>query len=224
MHDIKPFDLLHGKQENRMFLERLVVGDLDSNCYLVASEPTKEAMVIDPGGSAGVIMDTIAAQGLDVKYIILTHGHFDHFEAALDVARKTGAKIGIHKLDAVALSEPSISLAFWLGENPETFTPDFELTDGQVIKFGDLEAKILATPGHSPGSITVNIGNTLFTGDLLFHQSIGRTDFAGGSYESLLKSVREQIFKYPDQVKVYPGHGPSTTVGDERRNNPYFTG
>ncbi|MHB8840249.1 MAG: MBL fold metallo-hydrolase [Candidatus Aquicultor sp.] len=207
-----------------MFLERLVVGDLDSNCYLVASEPTKEAMVIDPGGSAGVIMDTIAAQGLDVKYIILTHGHFDHFEAALDVARKTGAKIGIHKLDAVALSEPSISLAFWLGENPETFTPDFELTDGQVIKFGDLEAKILATPGHSPGSITVNIGNTLFTGDLLFHQSIGRTDFAGGSYESLLKSVREQIFKYPDQVKVYPGHGPSTTVGDERRNNPYFTG
>ncbi len=207
-----------------MFLERLVVGDLDSNCYLVASEPTKEAIVIDPGGSAGVIMDTIAAQGLDVKYIILTHGHYDHFEAALDVARKTGAKIGIHKLDAAALSDQTISLASWLGENPETFTPDFELTDGQIIKFGDLEAKILATPGHSPGGITVNIGNTLFTGDLLFHQSIGRTDFAGGSYESLLKSVREQIFKYPDQVKVYPGHGPSTTVGDERKNNPYFTG
>ncbi|PIZ40635.1 MBL fold metallo-hydrolase, partial [Candidatus Aquicultor secundus] len=175
-----------------MFLERLVVGDLDSNCYLVASEPTKEAIVIDPGGSAGVIMDTIAAQELDVKYIILTHGHYDHFEAALDIARKTGAKIGIHKLDEAALSQPSISLATWLGENPETFTPDFELTDGQIIKFGDLEAKILATPGHSPGSITVNIGNTLFTGDLLFNRSIGRTDLAGGSYETLLKSVRER--------------------------------
>jgi len=206
-----------------MFLERLVVGDLDSNCYLVASEPTKEAIVIDPGGSAGVIMDTIAAQELDVKYIILTHGHYDHFEAALDIARKTGAKIGIHKLDEAALSQPSISLATWLGENPETFPPDFELTDGQIIKFGDLEAKILATPGHSPGSITVNIGNTLFTGDLLFNRSIGRTDLAGGSYETLLKSVRERILKYPDQVKVYPGHGPSTTVGDERRHNPYLT-
>jgi len=217
---------LNANKENgrdKMFLETLVVGDLDSNCYLVAAEHGAEAIVIDPGGDAQVILDTIAAMGLDVKYIILTHGHWDHFAAVADLAKKTGAVIAIHKLDKGALDDPRQSLAYMFGEEQkESLDNIIELTDGQVLKIGELEAEILHTPGHTQGSITVRIADRLFTGDLLFYRSIGRTDFPGGSHESLLKSVRDKIFKYPDHVKVYPGHGPSTSVGEERRENPFF--
>ncbi|HZD60067.1 MAG TPA: MBL fold metallo-hydrolase [Anaerolineae bacterium] len=207
-----------------MFLETVVVGDLDTNCYIIASEYANEAIVIDPAGNAGVILDTIAAKSLDVKYILLTHGHWDHFGVAGILAEKTGAKIGIHKDDLEMLGNPMLSMGFMAGEDEnETIKADFELTDGQVLKIGDMDVKIIHTPGHTRGGVTIQIGDSLFTGDLIFYRSIGRTDLAGGSYESLLKSVREKIFTYPDQVKIYPGHGPSTSVGEERRGNPYFT-
>ena len=206
-----------------MYLETLVVGDIDANCYIVAAEAGGETIVIDPGGNAQMILDTIAAQNLTVKYIMLTHAHWDHFAAAAELAQKTGAEIGIHKLDRDALADPKLSLAYMFGDvvnvDPATV---MELEDGRRIKFGDHEAEVLHTPGHSPGSITVRVDDHLFTGDLLFQRSIGRTDFPGGSHEGLLKSVRERIFTYPDQVKVYPGHGPSTSVGEEKRENPYF--
>jgi len=211
------------KGEDEMYLETLVVGDIDANCYIIAAESGGETMVIDPGGNAQMVLDTIAAADLDVKYIILTHAHWDHFAAAAELAEKTGAKIGIHKLDREALQNPRLSLAQMFGDelniDPATLV---ELEDGQVIKIGDLEAEVIHTPGHSPGSITIRTGDRLFTGDLLFYRSIGRTDFPGGSHEGLLKSVRERIFTYPDHVKVYPGHGPSTSVGEEKRENPYF--
>lgn len=206
-----------------MFFEKLVVGDLDTNCYIVASEHAGETVVIDPAGNVGIIIDVIAAESLDVKYILLTHGHWDHFGVAAILARKTGSKIGVHKDDLDMIGNPRLSMGFMAGEGEDSvIEADFELTDGQVLKVGDMDVKIIHTPGHTRGSVTIQIGDSLFTGDLLFYRSIGRTDLAGGSYETLLKSVREQIFKYPDQVKVYPGHGPSTTVGEEKRHNPYL--
>ncbi|MCL6472148.1 MAG: MBL fold metallo-hydrolase [Firmicutes bacterium] len=207
-----------------MFLETLVVGDLDTNCYVVASEHAGEAIVIDPAGNAGIILDTIAVENLDLKYILLTHGHWDHFAVSSTIANKTGAKIGINKADMVMLENPRLSMSFMAGEGEDvTLKPDFELTDGMTLKVGDLDVKIIHTPGHTPGSVTINIGDCLFTGDLLFYRSVGRTDLAGGSTETLLNSIKEKIYKYPDQVKVYPGHGPSTTVGDEKKHNPYVT-
>lgn len=205
-----------------MFLETLIVGDLDTNCYVVAAEHAAEAVIIDPGGDAGLVLDVVAAQNLDVKYILLTHGHWDHIGAVLEIARETGAKIGIHKLDEEALSKPSLSLAFMLGEKQEQIKPDFNLEDGQAITLGEMELKILHTPGHTPGGVSIHVADCLFTGDLLFYRSIGRTDFPGGSFETLIASVREKILQYPDHIKVYPGHGPSTTVGDERKNNPFL--
>jgi len=219
---LKPVTLKNKKQEKRMYLETLIVGDLGTNCYIVATEHGSEAIIIDPGDDAGIVMDTVAAKELDVKYIILTHGHWDHFGALKDIASETGAKVAIHKLDVQALKEPNLSLAAWLGEKQEEIKPDLELEEGQIIKFGELEAKVLHTPGHSAGSISLLIADSLFTGDLLFYGSIGRTDFIGGSYESLIKSVREKVFTLPDHVRVYPGHGPATTVGNERKNNPFF--
>ncbi|HEY3373796.1 MAG TPA: MBL fold metallo-hydrolase [Candidatus Aquicultor sp.] len=206
-----------------MFLETLVVGDLGANCYVLASEHAKETIVIDPGGSTGLIMDTIAAVNLDVKYIILTHAHWDHIAAAVELKKKTGAQIAVHKLDAAALNQPGFNLSSWVGERQEeSITPDIELEDGQVIKCGDIEAHVLLTPGHTPGSISIRIANALFTGDLLFYGSIGRTDFAGGSLDALLHAVKTKVLTLPDQVTVYPGHGPATTIGVERRHNPYL--
>lgn len=206
-----------------MLLKKLVVGYLDSNCYIVASEPGSEAIVIDPGGDAQHIFEAIAADDLDVRYIIITHAHWDHFGAASELSKRTGAAIAVHKLDKDALDNPKLNLAFMLGdEQDERISDVTELNDGDVIKFGALEALTLHTPGHSPGSITVRVDNCLFTGDLLFYGSIGRTDFPGGSYERLLNSVKEKIFIYPDEIKIYPGHGPSTSVGVERRENPFF--
>ncbi len=205
-----------------MFLETLVVGDLDTNCYVVASEHAGEAIVIDPAGNVGVILDTIAAKGLDVKYILLTHGHWDHFGVADILAKKTGAKIGIHKDDFEMIGNPMLSMGFMAGEGEDSMIKaDFELTDGQIIKVGDMDIKVIHTPGHTQGSVTIQIGDLLFTGDLIFYRSVGRTDLAGSSFESLVASIKDKIYKYPDQVKIYPGHGPSTTVGDEKRNNPY---
>lgn len=207
-----------------MFLETIVVGDLDTNCYVIASEHASEAMIIDPGGDAGLILDVIAANNLDVKCIILTHAHWDHFGAAREISEKTGAKIAIHTIDKDALNNPKVSLSFLLGEQEQRITPDLELADKQIIKIGDLQAEIIHTPGHTSGSISVRIADKIFTGDLLFYRSIGRTDFPSGSFEDLIKSVKERILLYPDHVKIYPGHGPSTTVGDERKHNPFLVG
>ncbi|MBE0447059.1 MAG: MBL fold metallo-hydrolase [Actinobacteria bacterium] len=207
-----------------MFLETLVVGDLDTNCYIVASEHAGEAIVIDPAGNVGIILDTIAAKSLEVKYILLTHGHWDHFSVAGILGEKTGAKIGIHKDDLEMIGNPMLSMGFMAGEDESaTIKADFELTDRQVLKVGDMDVKIIHTPGHTRGGVTIQIGDSLFTGDLIFYRSVGRTDLAGGSFKTLVNSIKDKIYRFPDQVKIYPGHGPPTSVGEERRENPYFT-
>ncbi|MDI6715959.1 MAG: MBL fold metallo-hydrolase [Actinomycetota bacterium] len=210
-----------------MILETLVVGYLDTNCYVIEDESTKKAIVIDPAGDEEEILSLIKNRGLTVKYIIMTHGHWDHLLGVHKIARETKAKVCIHEADKFMLDEKDLTPTvppFLLDEFPkEKLVVDIELLDGQVLSAGSVHANIIHTPGHSPGSVSIHIDDCIFTGDLLFKGSIGRTDLTGGSFETLINSVRTKIFCFDDEVKVYPGHGPSTTVGEERATNPFFT-
>jgi hydroxyacylglutathione hydrolase len=195
-----------------LILKTLVVGPIQSNCYIIGCERTREAAVIDPGGDADRILITLAKDKLRCVYIINTHGHFDHSADNKRLKEVTGAQLLIHQADAPMIVHQSNSPP-----------PDRYLGEGDIITFGDLSLKVLHTPGHSPGGISLVTDKIVFVGDTLFAGSIGRTDFPGGDDEGLLRNVREKIFTLGDDVVVYPGHGPRTTVGRERKTNPFFT-
>jgi len=194
-----------------LILKTLVVGPIQSNCYIVGCERTREAAVIDPGGDADRILITLAKDKLRCVYIINTHGHFDHSADNKRLKEVTGAQLLIHQADAPMILHQSNSPP-----------PDRYLGEGDIITFGDISLKVLHTPGHSPGGISLVTDKIVFVGDTLFAGSIGRTDFPGGDYDGLLRNVREKIFTLGDDVVVYPGHGPKTTVGRERKTNPFF--
>jgi glyoxylase-like metal-dependent hydrolase (beta-lactamase superfamily II) len=168
--------------------------------------------VIDPGGDADRILITLAKDKLRCVYIINTHGHFDHSADNKRLKEVTGAQLLIHQADAPMILHQSNSPP-----------PDRYLGEGDIITFGDISLKVLHTPGHSPGSISLVTDKIVFVGDTLFAGSIGRTDFPGGDDEGLLRNVRKKIFTLSDDVVVYPGHGPKTTVARERNTNPFFT-
>ena len=195
-----------------MILKTLVVGPIQSNCYIIGCERTREAAVIDPGGDADRVLITLAKDKLRCVYIINTHGHFDHSADNKRLKEVTGAQLLIHQADAPMILHQSNSPP-----------PDRYLGEGDIITFGDISLKVLHTPGHSPGGISLVTDKIVFVGDTLFAGSIGRTDFRGGDYEGLLRNVRKKIFTLGDDVVVYPGHGPKTTVGRERKTNPFFT-
>ena len=199
----------------------LTVGDLATNCYVVGCEDTLEAIVIDPGGDADRILAQVRALNLRVTRIVDTHGHFDHTLANGAVKAATGAPVAIHQADADMLTNPLKSFAFWAGSLKPGAPADSLLKDGDVVQFGHQELKVLHTPGHSPGSISLACPGLVFTGDALFQGSIGRTDFPGGSYDVLLRSIRTRLLTLPDETVAYTGHGPATTIGEERRSNPY---
>ncbi len=206
-----------------MTVERFVVGLLSTNCYVVASDE-KEAVVIDPGDESEIIFKYIQDKNLKLKYIILTHAHFDHVNGANELAKKTKASICVHKNDVqLLLSGSSGGLFLGFLVKGEGITEKiFELEEGQVLKAGSLEFKVMHTPGHTSGSISVLVDNLLFSGDLLFEGSIGRTDLPGGSQDLLFKSLKEKIFPLDDSVIIYPGHGGKTTIGKEKRYNPFL--
>ncbi len=206
-----------------MILNTLVVGPIRSNCYIVGCERTREAAVIDPGGDADRILVTLAKDKLRCVYIINTHGHFDHSADNKRLKEVTGAQLLIHRADAPMILHQSMTGGAWgihVGNSPP---PDRYLGEGDIITFGDISLKVLHTPGHSPGGISLVTDKIVFVGDTLFAGSIGRTDFPGGDYEGLLRNVRKKVFTLGDDVVVYPGHGPKTTVGRERKTNPFFT-
>lgn len=206
-----------------MILKTLEVGPFASNCYIVASEKTKEAMVIDPGDEAEAILDTVKKLGLKVKLIVITHGHVDHVSALGQVKEATGAPVAIHGDDAAILRGSGQMLTMMLGVKSDAPpAPDRLLKDGDVIKVGELSFKVAHTPGHSPGGICLIGEGVAFTGDSLFNYGIGRTDFPGSSYEELMQSIRTSLLTLPDDTVVLPGHGPETTIGDERRGNPFL--
>jgi glyoxylase-like metal-dependent hydrolase (beta-lactamase superfamily II) len=206
-----------------LILKTLVVGPIQSNCYIIGCERTKEAAVIDPGGDADRILITLAKDRLRCVYIINTHGHFDHSADNKRLKEVTGAQLLIHHADAPMILHQSMNGGMWGIHVDNSPPPDRYLREGDIITFGDISLKVLNTPGHSPGSISLVTDKIVFVGDTLFAGSIGRTDFPGGDHEGLLRNVRKKIFTLGDDVVVYPGHGPKTTVGRERKTNPFFT-
>lgn len=205
-----------------MILMQLIVGPLQVNCYILADEKTKEAVVIDPGDDAREILKAIKDKGLKVKYIVSTHAHFDHVGANKAIKEATGAELLLHEADAPVLATVSSqSSSFGMAS---VFAPpaDRYVKHGDVITAGEVSLTVLHTPGHTPGGISLVGHGMVFTGDALFAGSIGRTDFPGGDLMTLLGSIKAHLMTLPDDTTVYSGHGPESTIGDERRDNPFL--
>ncbi|MBS4021100.1 MAG: MBL fold metallo-hydrolase [Dethiobacter sp.] len=204
-----------------MLLRIMEVGPFAANCYLVACGETGEAVIIDPGAEGKQIVNLVAKENVKVRYIINTHGHVDHVGANEDVRSALDVPILIHEKDGEMSSKPHASLSAFLGKM-KLAEPDRLLKQGDKITVGTLVFEVIETPGHTKGSITLSAGGVLFTGDTLFAGSIGRTDLPGGSFKEIISSIKEKLLVYPDETVVYPGHGPETTIGDEKKYNPFL--
>ncbi len=205
-----------------MIIKALAVGPMMSNCFILGCERTREAVVIDPGDDTDRILLSLADSKLKVKYIINTHGHFDHVGGNKRMKDATGADILIHPHDAPMLDITSSSAASIGMRMEDSPPPDRTIDEGDTITFGDITLEVFHTPGHSPGGISLYTDDIVFVGDTLFAGSIGRTDFPGGNYDMLISNVRKKLFLLGDDVRVFTGHGPETTIGRERRFNPFF--
>ena len=206
-----------------MIIEQLVVSPFAANCYVIGCEKSKVGAVIDPGDEAGRILQTIERLNLNIAYILLTHAHIDHIGAAKEVADATQAPLALHKADLPLLQAGGGGPLFGLPAPPRK-EPDLWLEEGQTIAMGNYPLEVLFTPGHSPGHVCFYQprAGVLFDGDVLFQGSIGRTDLPGGSYETLMHSINEKLMTLPDETIVCSGHGPRTTIGKERTNNPFL--
>jgi hydroxyacylglutathione hydrolase len=201
---------------------KLEVGDLSTNCYVVGCPETHKGAVIDPGGHSRRILAAVRESGLRILYILNTHCHFDHIGANEELVEATGAALALHPLEIPILQ--ARGGAGWFGLPGDASPPPaIELEGGQELQIGKLTLRVLHTPGHSPGGVTFYSAEAAaaFDGDLLFAGGVGRTDLPGGDWETLLRSIHEVLFALPDETTVYPGHGPQTTVGQEKRSNPY---
>lgn len=209
-----------------MILERLVVGMLQTNCYLLCDEETRQAVVIDPGGEASRIIGRLQQLDVTLVAILNTHGHFDHVLDAWTLKEALGGLIFLHPKDEPLLMDHKVGLGagFAAAARSSHGKVDEWLEEGEELSVGNLRLKVLETPGHTPGHVAFHLpeAKVLFVGDTLFAGSIGRTDFPGGSYAKLIQSVKDKIFPMDDATRVLPGHGPETTVGIEKRTNPFF--
>lgn len=206
-----------------MILKRVEISSMAVNCYIVGCEETKEAAVIDPGGNSRGILKALEDNGLKAIYIINTHGHIDHIGANRKIKDATGAKVLIHQDDAKMLVNAVSNFSFMMGQQVTSPPAEEYIDEGDIIKIGNtVELEVIHTPGHSPGGVCLKTGNIIFSGDTLFYGSIGRTDFPGGSYNDLISNIKTKLLCYDDDVVVYPGHGPATTIGFERKRNPFL--
>lgn len=206
-----------------MFLKKLTVGLLESNCYLVADEETKEGIIVDPGEEGERILKAVTQEGIVPRYLINTHGHIDHIGAnGYLKGRIEGLKIGIHEDDARMLINANENLSNFAGGGLTSPPADFFLKEGDEITLGKIRLKVIHTPGHTPGGICLLGERKILTGDTLFAGSVGRTDLPGGSMELLMKSLREKLMVLPEETVIYPGHGELSTIGRERASNPFI--
>jgi glyoxylase-like metal-dependent hydrolase (beta-lactamase superfamily II) len=210
----------------KLILKILEVGPFASNCYIIGSEMTKEGMIIDPGEEAKRILKTVKELGLNIKLIVLTHGHVDHVGGLTEVKESTGAEIAIHEDDKrqLASGEGRMLASMFGGTYREPPAPDKFLKDGDIIEVGELRFTVLHTPGHTPGGICLLGDGVVFTGDTLFNYSVGRTDLPGGDTETIMTSIHSKLMVLPDKTIVYPGHGPQSTIVAERKGNPFVRG
>ncbi|RXZ84049.1 MBL fold metallo-hydrolase [Paenibacillaceae bacterium] len=207
-----------------MNIEKFVLGPIQTNAYLLHNENTKQAVIIDPGMNPGKLLARIKERGLQVEAILLTHAHFDHMGGVDEVRKALGCPVYLHDLEADWLTDPRKNgSARWQDvTEPLTTEPaEYGLDEGQRLQLIGLEFTVYHTPGHSPGSVSFLCGTELFGGDVLFKQSVGRTDLPGGNERDLFDSIRGKLYKLPAEVRVHPGHGPQTTIGYEMNNNPY---
>jgi len=205
-----------------LIIKTLAVGPIMANCYIIGCENSKQAAVIDPGEDGDKILMALAREGLTVQYLLNTHGHFDHVGANRRMKEATGAELLIHAADAPMLDMlPQAAASFGLSaENSPQ--PDRTIAEGDTITFGEITLKVLHTPGHSPGGVSFHCNGVVFVGDTLFAGSIGRTDFEGGDFNTLIASIKNKLLPLGDDVTIYTGHGPATTIGTEKRSNPFL--
>ncbi len=204
-----------------MKIIRLAIGSYQTNCYLVADEATKAAFIIDPAGDLAQIKDLIDTKEYDLKYIILTHGHGDHIGAVEGLKEAYDAVLFIHEEDAEMIRDSQLNLTYRMGQTIE-MEADQTFRDGDTLMVGELNLRFIHTPGHSKGSSCVLVEDTLFSGDTLFLNSIGRTDLYGGDRREIIESIKNKLLILPKETKVYPGHGQATSIKNELKKNPFF--
>ncbi|MFH1093166.1 MAG: MBL fold metallo-hydrolase [Candidatus Omnitrophota bacterium] len=204
--------------DKELIFEPLVVGELDTNCYVLAGKKSREAVIIDPGADADSINAVLERNSLKLNCIILTHGHYDHI-GALD---NFDAPVYIHTDDLEFMKNSSMNLSASFGVDKKIDVKVKGLKDGEIISVGDLKFSVIHTPGHTPGGICLKIGSMLFSGDTLFRNGIGRTDLPGGSFEQIINSIKKRIFTLNDDIIVFPGHGPATTIKEEKEGNDFL--
>ena len=200
------------------------VGPLQCNCSIIGDEQTREAMVIDPGDQIEDILKILKSENLTLKQIVVTHAHIDHVGGAMKLKAATGAPILMNQKDEVLLKMLDVQ-ASWIGMKPPgAVQVDEDVSEGRILQVGSLSSTVIHTPGHTEGSICLHFPEqkTLFAGDTLFAGSIGRTDLPGGSFEKIIRSLHNQLLQLPDETQVVPGHGPMTTIGQERESNPFL--
>lgn len=205
-----------------ILIEALSVGPFQCNVFIIGDTDTKDAVIIDPGDEVSRILKTLKRHDLKLKYIFLTHGHIDHVGGTKELKDATGAEVLLHKEDLFLYKKVELQASLFGLPSPAVTHVDRLLEDGLEIGEGSLRCRVIHTPGHTPGSVSFYFDGKVFTGDALFRDSIGRTDLWGGSHELLMDSIRGRLMKLDDATEVYPGHGPSTTIGREKRENPFL--
>ena len=205
-----------------MILETLALGPFQANCYLVGDSESHQALVIDPGAEIEKIWDKVSRHNLQVEQIVLTHAHGDHLGAVSELLERTAAELLLHKDDHPLLVDPGQNGSANYGYPISINSPVHFLDEGDLVECGQIKLKVLHTPGHTPGGICLYGDRLLFTGDTLFYGSIGRTDFSYSSLQQILQSIGDKLLSLEDDIKIYPGHGPSSTLGWEKQYNPFL--